>query len=350
MYLPSPRCTGSTSKLLPSVSLSLSWQRLNHSFTGQIMASDGSAKGDKAVAKFHEYLVGCKRVIALSGAGLSAASGLATFRGAGGLWRSHDATSLATPGAFNRDPALVWRFYSYRRHKAMQADPNAAHYALAELARRLPGFQHLSQNVDGLSQRADHPREQLQLLHGTLFEVKCNSKVCDYKEENFVDPIVPALDIPHDSHDPTTNKALGKDKKGKELDISDASVKIADIPREDLPQCPRCKKDLLRPGVVWFGEQLPTQVLSNVDEYFDEGDVDLIMVVGTSAKVYPAAGNIERARMTGARVCVVNMDENDAPAGGWEPGDWFFKGDAGTIVPELLRPVIGDVKMPSAKA
>lgn len=99
---------------------------------------------------FTEYLQGCKRILALLGAGLSASSGLPTFRGAGGLWRSHDATSLATPGAFNANPGLVWQFYSYRRHMALSAQPNRAHYALAELARKNNDFITLSQNVDGM--------------------------------------------------------------------------------------------------------------------------------------------------------------------------------------------------------
>lgn len=122
---------------------------------------------------FHALLSQSSRVLALLGAGLSASSGLPTFRGAGGLWRSHDATSLATPQAFAQDTALVWRFYSYRRHMALSVEPNPAHYALAELARRMRGFNCLSQNVDGLSQRSSHPRGQLQLLHGTLFEGAC---------------------------------------------------------------------------------------------------------------------------------------------------------------------------------
>lgn len=88
--------------------------------------------------------------MALLGAGISASSGLPTFRGAGGLWRSHDATSLATPEAFGEDPGLVWQFYSYRRHMALRAEPNKAHYALAELARRNENFITLSQNVDGM--------------------------------------------------------------------------------------------------------------------------------------------------------------------------------------------------------
>lgn len=100
---------------------------------------------------FSAYLQGSNRILALLGAGLSASSGLPTFRGAGGLWRTHDAMSLATPEAFHADPALVWQFYSYRRHMSLQARPNKAHLALAELARKKDGFMTLSQNVDGNS-------------------------------------------------------------------------------------------------------------------------------------------------------------------------------------------------------
>ena len=100
---------------------------------------------------FQEYLKSSSRVLALCGAGLSAASGLPTFRGAGGMWRTHEAMDLATPQAFNRDPGLVWQFYSYRRHMALQVKPNKAHFALAELSKKMPGFITLSQNVDGMS-------------------------------------------------------------------------------------------------------------------------------------------------------------------------------------------------------
>ena len=103
---------------------------------------------------FGDYLKRSDRVIALLGAGLSASSGLPTFRGVGGLWRRHEATSLATPEAFAQDAALVWQFYSYRRHMALSAQPNPAHYALAELARRNPHFITLSQNVDGIASLA----------------------------------------------------------------------------------------------------------------------------------------------------------------------------------------------------
>jgi NAD+-dependent protein deacetylase sirtuin 5 len=104
---------------------------------------------EEGIASFHEHLQKSRRVVALLGAGLSASSGLPTFRSKGGLWRNYDCTSLATPQAFLRDPALVWQFYCYRRHMALQASPNAAHDALAKLAQRLPEFVTLSQNVDG---------------------------------------------------------------------------------------------------------------------------------------------------------------------------------------------------------
>lgn len=175
--------------------------------------------------------------------------------------------------------------------------------------------------MDGLSQIAEHPPETLKLLHGTLFEVRCQDDTCGHVEQNYRDPIVPSLAIPKGGQDPTTNDAMqGVDsRKLNELDVSDASVPISNIPLKDLPGCSRCKKSLLRPNVVWFGEQLPSTTLGEIDEYLetDEG-VDLILVIGTSAKVYPAAGYIPQARMRGAKVCVVNMDAGDAPPGGWK--------------------------------
>lgn len=108
------------------------------------------ARINTSVEDFKKVLASSDRVLALCGAGLSAASGLPTFRGAGGLWRNHEATSLATPEAFAKDPALVWLFYAWRRHMALRAQPNAGHYALAELARRNRNFLCLTQNVDGM--------------------------------------------------------------------------------------------------------------------------------------------------------------------------------------------------------
>ncbi|KAL1306072.1 hypothetical protein AAFC00_004195 [Neodothiora populina] len=308
------------------------------------------------IASFSAHLQGSTRILALLGAGLSASSGLPTFRGAGGLWRTHDAMSLATPEAFEADPALVWQFYSYRRHMSMKARPNRAHFALAELARRKDGFMALSQNVDGLSQRAAHPPEKLQLLHGSLFNVKCTSFYCNYHDQNFTDPIVPALRIPGDESDPTTitarqamNGRLNDNGavRDHELDISDINVDLPSVSIDDLPRCPKCETGLLRPGVVWFGESLPSNVISTVDQFIaDSRSIDLILVIGTSAKVYPAAGYVDRARQNGARVAVINMDRADTPASGILDQDWFFQGDAAEIVPQLLKDVVGEIELP----
>lgn len=128
--------------------------------------------------------------------------------------------------------------------------------------------------------------------------------------------------------------------ESRELDISDDRVEIPQLQREDLPQCPKCGNGLLRPGVVWFGEMLPEKTITEIEEFIDKSEkIDLILVVGTSAKVYPAAGYVDTARAKGARVAVVNMDRADAPGGinGLKSGDWFFEGDAGVILPELLK-------------
>ena len=122
---------------------------LRVSFRG-MASSTTSPVSPSDLESFTAHLASSNRILALLGAGLSASSGLPTFRGVGGLWRSHEATMLATPEAFQADPALVWQFYSYRRHMALQAQPNKAHFALAELAKRRKGFLTLSQNVDGI--------------------------------------------------------------------------------------------------------------------------------------------------------------------------------------------------------
>ena len=139
--------------------------------------------------------------------------------------------------------------------------------------------------------------------------------------------------------------AMRHQNAGKELDISNAAVSLASVRPEELPRCPKCH-NLTRPGVVWFGESLPTDVLDAVDNFIeDEANIDLILVIGTSAKVYPAAGYVDIARHKGARVAVVNMDTSDIPGGpgGLTKEDWFFEGDAGVLVPEMLKPVIGEI-------
>ncbi|GME26147.1 Nad-dependent deacetylase sirtuin-5 [Neofusicoccum parvum] len=238
--------------------------------------------------------------------------------------------------AFEADPALVWQFYSYRRHMALKAKPNRAHLALAELAKKKEHFQTISQNVDG-KPPPQQPILSLHLLHGNLFDVKCSSFFCRHHEtNNFTDPIVPALAIPTTA----TSTPIDLTATPTELDISDAATALPDTPLSALPHCPACRTGLLRPGVVWFGEMLPQRTVAAIDDFVAAGDrVDLLLVIGTSSTVYPAAGYVGRARARGARVAVVNVERTDA----LQDGDWFFQGDAGVVVPELLRPVVGEV-------
>ena len=142
-----------------------------------------------------------------------------------------------------------------------------------------------------------------------------------------------------------------KHHAGKELDISDDRVHIPELDIKDLPHCPKCSSGLLRPGVVWFGEMLPEKIIGEIDDFIEESEkIDLILVIGTSAKVYPAAGYIDKARAKGARVAVINMDKADTGRGGLKKEDWFFEGDAGVIVPELLNSEIGGMTNTEHKA
>lgn len=163
-------------------------------------------------------------------------SDLKTFRGSGGWWRKHEATRLATPEAFASDPSLVWQFYAFRRHKALLAKPNPAHIALAEYTRQNPHkIFTITQNVDGLSARAGHPEANIVAVHGDLWTLRCERTRCRYSEKNLNDPIVPALKVQEDFPD---------------------DEEVPRIPNRELPHCPKCD-GLLRPGVVFFNEQLP---------------------------------------------------------------------------------------------
>lgn len=204
-------------------------------------------------------LAGPGPIVALTGAGVSAESGLSTFRGPGGLWEGHDAAALATPEAFARDALLVWRFYAWRRARAAEAAPNAAHQAVAALERARPETRLITQNVDGLHERAGS--RSLLRLHGSLWRLRCV-------------------------------------EEGRENE---------DLRRELGVLPPRCAcGGLLRPGVVWFGEPLSSSVLGEAQRAVREAAV--LLVVGTSSLVWPAAGLPGLAQEAGAYVIEINPE------------------------------------------
>jgi NAD-dependent deacetylase len=230
-------------------------------------------------------VTGAHRVCVLTGAGISAESGIPTFRGAGGLWREFRAEQLATPEAFRRDPKLVWEWYDWRRGLVLAAQPNAGHVALAEFERRrASGFTLVTQNVDGLHDRAGS--RAVCKLHGDLWTLRC-------------------LECGAEAHD--------------------ERVPLPELP----PRCEGCG-GMLRPGVVWFGEALPEAALYAA--FQAASTCDVMLVVGTSSQVYPAAALGPLARQAGARVIEVNVEET-AHSG---LADVSLRGAAGTVLPGIL--------------
>jgi NAD-dependent deacetylase len=235
---------------------------------------------DRAVAALRS----ARHVCVLTGAGISAESGVPTFRDAQtGLWARYRAEDLATPDAFARDPARIWEWYEWRRELVRAAQPNPGHRALAELAARVPQFTLVTQNVDGLHQRAGSP--DVIEYHGNILRDRCGAEG------------VPAGRAP--------------------LSVT------------GLPECARCG-ELLRPDVVWFGEPIPREALLRADAA--AADCDVFLSVGTAAVVYPAAGLAERALRSGATLLEVNLEATDlSPL-----ADLSLRGPAGEILPQLV--------------
>jgi NAD-dependent deacetylase len=235
------------------------------------------------VEQARQWLEAAERVVVLTGAGISAESGVPTFRGPGGLWKQYRPEDLATPEAFARDPRLVWEWYDWRRSLVARARPNHGHMALVVLESRKPQFTLITQNVDGLHDRAGS--RNILKLHGDIWLVRCT--VC------------------------------GEERPDDQ------------VPLPDLP--PRCEcGGLLRPGVVWFGEPLPAAAWDRARAATERADV--FLVAGTSAVVYPAAGLVPLAKSSGARVIECNMEETP-----FSPVvDRSFRGVAGDLLPLLI--------------
>ncbi|XP_057837780.2 uncharacterized protein LOC131047986 isoform X2 [Cryptomeria japonica] len=237
------------------------------------------------LTEFSKVLSKASKITVLTGAGISAESGIPTFRGAGGLWRTWSAMELATPEAFAADPSLVWEFYHYRRCVVANAAPNRGHYALSILQKRCENegknFTLITQNIDELHWKAGS--KDIVELHGSLWKTRCCR--CNDVEENYENPICPALD-------------------GKGAPNSDA--RDAQIPVSELPHCKKCNA-LLRPHVVWFGECLDHAVLDKAENALI--NCDLFLVVGTSAVVQPAAGFAPIVQGGGGVVAEFNLED-----------------------------------------
>ncbi|MCS6293900.1 MAG: NAD-dependent deacylase [Nitrospira sp.] len=229
-------------------------------------------------------LTSARSITVLTGAGISADSGVPTFRGADGLWRNFRAEELATPEAFERDPRLVWEWYSWRRELIATKQPNDAHRAVASLESRVNDFWLITQNVDGLHRAAGSTK--LSEIHGNIWMVRCTA--CAAVTENHR------------------------------------------VPLPLLPHCGQCG-GLLRPHIVWFGESLQEEDLACCAKQLQT--CDILLVIGTSGVVYPAAGFASIAKEAGAYVIEVNLD----PTPQLDLVDIALHGRAKDVVPLLLQ-------------
>ncbi len=234
------------------------------------------------IARAAAVLKSARAPLFLSGAGISAESGIPTFRGADGLWKNYRAEDLATPAAFQRDPALVWDWYNWRKRLIAEKKPNPAHHAAAQLAATLPNLMTVTQNVDGFHALAG--LEGILEMHGNIYRTRCLS--CGDIAENRDDI-------------------------------------FANTP------CAACAKPGLRPDIVWFGEAIPSSVLQRIYERLNV--CDAILVVGTSGSVYPAAGFAVEVRRREGHVIEINIDEGHTPYA----NDIYLCGRAGDILPRI---------------
>jgi len=256
------------------------------------------------VERARALLAEAKRIVVLTGAGISAESGVPTFRGPGGLWKSFRPEELATPDAFTRDPCLVWEWYAWRRSLVAECQPNAGHLALARLALELPGRTTIvTQNVDGLHHRA--------------------ARMVAEKSSG-VSQRSPERAYPLEVHG-----AIHRDRCSRCRSLFDGVTDVDLTSPETLPACVNCG-GMLRPDVVWFGEALDPGVIGAAFDAAREADVCL--VVGTSALVYPAASVPEVTVHGGGAVVEVNLEATPLS----ELAQVSLRGEAGKLVPALL--------------
>ena len=234
----------------------------------------------------------CMRVLVITGAGVSAESGISTFRGKDGYWRNLDPTKLATPEAFAHDPNLVWDWYRERRQRIRTAQPNPAHQAIAKLAKQAGEFLLVTQNVDDLHRRTGLPSEKMVQIHGDIFITRCSR--CDFRRHE------------HDD--------------------------------DNLPKCPECGA-LMRPGVVWFGEQLDAAKIETVENFVTASDCDLVIVAGTTALFGYIIDWALRARGQTGQLIEVNPEETSLS----QFATRSFREPAGGALPRLVHELVSNI-------
>ena len=235
--------------------------------------------------KLFTRLKTCYNIAALTGAGISAESGVPTFRGKDGLWKNHDVQRLATPQALQRDPKLFWEFYRWRRELLETVKPNLGHYALVDLEQKYQGFSLITQNVDGLHRVAGN--KKIWEIHGNINLTRCND--CHYQ-------------------------------------LTDSEAELLE---SEIPLCPKCS-GALRPGVVLFGEMLLPNVLSAAQEAAAQSEI--FFSIGTSALVEPAASLPYIAKANGAYLVEINMERTPLS----DHADEVLLGPSGKILPALV--------------
>ena len=242
------------------------------------------AENKALIQRAAEALKNARYPLFLSGAGISAESGIPTFRGEEGLWKNFRAEELATPEAFRRDPALVWEWYNWRKGIIRSKEPNAAHHAIRHIAEKLPQLMCVTQNVDGFHALAGLP--DILEMHGNIFRARCLACGAVHEMRDAVEVTTP---------------------------------------------CPVCGEARLRPDIVWFGESLPKDILHRIYERLHV--CDAILVVGTSGSVYPAAGFAIEVRRREGYVIEVNVEEGHKPYA----HDIYLRGKAGEILPQIAE-------------
>jgi len=233
-----------------------------------------------------ETLRRARHVAVLTGAGVSAASGVPTFRGTSGMWKQFRAEELATPEAFARDPQTVWEWYDWRRQIIAKAQPNEGHQVLARWMSKFPTLTLITQNVDGLHERAG---SAVLRYHGSIWQMLCSAR-CPRAGDGWEDLRTPLPQLP--------------------------------------PLCPHCGA-MARPGVVWFGEPIPPAVTRDASRA--AADCDVFLTIGTSSVVYPAAGLVHEAARRGAFTVEINTETTEASSA----VDLVLEGPAEKLLPEI---------------